>query len=101
MKKYVVTKRARKHIDEIWWYIAQDNLHAAEGWVETLEQTFERLGQAPGIGRVRIDLMPIPVQIWPFGAYLVLYRTTRRGVEIVGVVHGSRNWPKLAGRHLL
>lgn len=45
-----------------------------------------------GVARpeVRADLRTFPV-----GNYLILYRQTEDGAEIVRVVHGARRWQEL------
>jgi antitoxin ParD1/3/4/toxin ParE1/3/4 len=53
--------------------IAQDNLDAADRWIEKLFDAFEAVGQAPGIGHRRKDLTGHPVLFFPVGAYLVIY----------------------------
>jgi plasmid stabilization system protein ParE len=39
---------AVEDLDDIWWFIAQDNERRADELVDLLTAAFERLGDAPG-----------------------------------------------------
>ena len=93
MKEYVLSTGAELDLDEIWEYIAQDNIEAADRWVGKLFDAFDSLAANPGIGHRREDLTAFPVLFWPVGAYLVLYRVGEELVEIVAVTQGARDVP--------
>lgn len=93
MSGYVLGVDADRDLDEIWEYIAQDNIDAADRWITKLFDAFESLGNSPGIGHSRTDLTTYPVLFWPVDAYLVIYRAQRRPIEIVAVTQGSRDIP--------
>ena len=100
MNGYVLSADADFDLDEIWEYIAADNLDAADRWIGKLFDAFEALGQTPGLGHQREDLTPFPVLFWPVGAYLIIYRAGRRPIEIVAVTQGSRDIPAFLGRRV-
>ncbi|MDQ2777158.1 MAG: type II toxin-antitoxin system RelE/ParE family toxin [Acidobacteriota bacterium] len=87
-------------LDDIWEYIAQDNLDSADHWTARLLDAFEAIGRAPGIGHKREELTDHPVLFFPVGAYLIIYRATRNGVEIVAITQGSREIPSFLQRGL-
>ncbi len=87
-------------LDEIWEYIAADNIEAADLWIEKLFGAFEALGQTPGAGHRREDLTSFRVLFWPVGAYLVIYRAERSPIEIVAVTQGSRDIPAFLSRRM-
>jgi plasmid stabilization system protein ParE len=43
VKKYVLSISAELDLDEIWEYIAQDNIDAADRWVKKLFDAFDAL----------------------------------------------------------
>ncbi len=98
MSGYVLSTGAELDLDEIWEYIAQDNIEAADRWIEKLFDAFEMLAQAPGMGHKRQDLTTLPVLFWPVGAYMVIYRTQRDRVEIVAVTQGAWDIPSFLHR---
>jgi plasmid stabilization system protein ParE len=93
MNKYVLSVAAELDLDEIWNYIAQDNIDAADRWVNTLFDAFSSLAQTPGMGHKREDLTAFPILFWPVGAYLILYRVQKELIEIVAVTQGARDIP--------
>ena len=98
MSGYVLGKDAEFDVGEIWDYIAEDNIDAADRWIGKLFDAFEVLGHTPGMGHKRDDLTSYPVLFWPVGAYLVIYRAERRPIEIVAVTQGSRDIPAFLRR---
>ena len=93
MNRYVLSVAAELDLDEIWEYIAQDNLDAANRWIGKLFDAFQLLAQTPAIGHKREDLTPFPILFWPVGAYLILYRAQEEWIEIVAVTQGARDIP--------
>lgn len=98
MKEYVLGTGAELDLDEIWEYIAQDNINAADRWIGKLFDAFEALARNPGMGHRRDDLTAYPVLFWPVGAYLILYRVQTEFIEIVAVTHGARDIPTFLRR---
>jgi plasmid stabilization system protein ParE len=93
MKEYVLSTGAELDLDEIWEYIAHDNINAADRWIRKWFDAFEAIARNPGIGHKRQDLTDYPLLFWPVGAYLVLYRVQSERTEIVAVTQGSRDIP--------
>jgi plasmid stabilization system protein ParE len=100
MTGYVLGADSEFDLDEIWEYIAADNIEAADRWIGRLFDAFEALGRTPGMGHKREDLTAYPVLFWPVGAYLIIYRADRRPIEIVAVTQGSRDIPAFLRRRL-
>jgi len=93
VSKYVLGIPAELDLDEIWEYIAEDNIESADRWVGRLFDAFEAIARNPGIGHTRQDLTAQSILFWPVGAYLVLYRARKERVEIIAVTQGSRDIP--------
>lgn len=72
MSKYVLGTGAERDLDQIWEFIARDDIDAADRWIAKLFAVFERLAKNPGIGHRREDLTSLPILFWPIGRYLVL-----------------------------
>ncbi len=100
MSGYTLSVDADFDLDDIWEYIAEDNIDAADRWIEKLFDAFEVLGRTPGMGHRREDLTSYPVLFWSVGAYLVIYRAERRPIEIVAVTQGSRDIPAFLTRRI-
>jgi len=93
MTEYVLSTGAELDLNEIWEYIALDNIRAADRWIGKLFDAFEALARNPGMGHERKDLTTYPILFWPVGAYLILYRVQTKRVEIVAVTQGARDIP--------
>jgi toxin ParE1/3/4 len=106
MKRWrVFTKRqAEEDANEICFYIAQDNPQAAEEFLSAIEEASNILSTTPEIGSRRYLYHPElqGLRFYPlkkFEKYLVFYRTVtdEEIVEIVRIVHGARDLPRLFG----
>ena len=87
-----VTRRplAETDILEIWDYIADDSLTAADRWVDHLDEQFRVLATQPMMGRAR-DELALGVRSCPFGRYVVFYVPLDDGIDVVRVLHGARD----------
>jgi toxin ParE1/3/4 len=81
---------AEADLDDIWWYIAQDNPDAADRLLDKIEEQCQALAQFPNMGINRDELMPT-LRSFPIGNYLLFYLPTDDGVEIVRVLSGMRD----------
>jgi plasmid stabilization system protein ParE len=100
MNEYVLSVEAEADLNQIWEYIAQDSVDAADRWIEKLFGAFESLARIPGMGHARNDLTAHPVLFWPVGAYVIVYRAGRDRVDIVAVTQGSRDIPSFLFRRI-
>ena len=99
MSGYVLSREADRDLDDLWDYIAADDVDAADRLTAKLMDAFKALAKHPGMGHKRDDLTRYPVLFWPVGNYLVVYRAERSPIEIVAIVHGARDIPTfLLGR---
>ncbi len=93
MSGYFLGRDAERDIDDLWEYIAEGSLRAADRLIAQIFEAFEAIARNPGMGHKREDLTKFPVLFWPVGDYLIIYRTTKSLVEIVAIVHGKRDIP--------
>jgi toxin ParE1/3/4 len=87
---YRLSPQAKVELEEIGDHIAEDSPGDAKRFIELPTPKLETLGRHPMIGRARPELRA-DLRSFPFGAYLILYRTIDDGAEIVRVVHAARN----------
>ena len=81
---------ARRDLDEIWFFIAQDSPDSADNFVDHLTDKISLLASSPQMGRSREDLGH-NLRSFPIKNYLVIYRLLKSRVEIVRVVHTARD----------
>jgi toxin ParE1/3/4 len=101
-RRLLVRHLAKSDLVEQAKYIAGDSLDAALRFLDAAEAAFERLRQTPGIGRrrqfTRRELAG--VRSWPvqwFEKHVIFYREAGGGVEILRVLHTSRDLPSILG----
>lgn len=94
MPRFVRSQLAKRDILEIWDYICDDNMAAADALLDRFEARFRGLAQFPLSGRERPELGR-NLRSVPEGEYLIVYRPIDDGVEIVRVIHGKRDFQKL------
>jgi toxin ParE1/3/4 len=87
---------ARRDLVEIADYLAPDDLAPADRFLEAADQTFEFLASMSEIGSQWESENPAlaGLRVWPvrgFKKYLVFYRSTADSIEIVRVLHASRD----------
>jgi plasmid stabilization system protein ParE len=95
MSQFILSPLAKGDLDEIWEYIAVDNLDAAERWLAEVDKAVHLLAERPNLGHTRKDLTDKKVLFWPVGRYLIIYRADRRPIEVVRIVSGYRDVPRL------
>lgn len=61
MTSYILAPEAFQDLQELWDYIATENLNAADRVIDTLFAAFERLAAMPGLGHRREDLTDQPL----------------------------------------
>lgn len=63
--------------------------------MQRFREAFRKLTEQPGIGHIREDLTDEPFCFWSVGAYLIIYRPDTAPLEILRVLHGSRDLTSL------
>lgn len=95
MSRYRLTASAAQDVDRAYAYIATENLPAAGHMLRRFSQAFQKLASMPGMGHLREDLSDQPLRFWAVGPYLIIYRPETDPLEIVRVVHASRDLASL------
>lgn len=81
-------------LDEIWWYIAQDSPANADKFLDQIQEKSLLVSNFPSMGENRDELLR-GLRSFPVGKYLVFYFPLPDGIDIVRVIHGSRNYEPL------
>jgi toxin ParE1/3/4 len=92
MSDYAFHPEAFADLEEIWEYIAQDNIDAADRVLADIHSTLATLAASPRIGHRRPDLTERPLLFHVVrGEYLIAYAPNEAPLWVVAVVHGHRN----------
>jgi toxin ParE1/3/4 len=85
---------AEADLDDIWWYIAEDNPDAADRFFSKIDEQCQTLAQFPKMGTSKDNLMP-SLRSFPVGNYLIFYLPMDDGIEIIRVLSGMRDMDTL------
>jgi toxin ParE1/3/4 len=77
-------------LEEIHDYIAEDNLKKAKDFIVFLRKKCLFLANNPFTGRARPEIRH-DLRSFPVKRYLILYRILDEVVEVVSIIHGSRD----------
>jgi toxin ParE1/3/4 len=90
MSRILRTRASRADYDEIWSYIAKDNIAAADRLIDEFDATLQTIAASPLIGR-KVNELEVGLRSIPVGNYLIFYRLIADGIELIRVVHGARD----------
>lgn len=95
--KYQIFKRpqAERDIEECFVYIAEDNLDVGVYFLVAVEDSLEQIARFPDIGKRRQfrDKRFEDVRMWhvkKYENYLIFYIASNDRIEIIRILHGSR-----------
>ena len=91
MKRFILTPRARQDVNDIWDYIANDNIEAADRVLDALDNAMFKLAKNPGIGHRRDELADKRHRFLLVYSYLIVYRHETKPVQIIRVLHAARD----------
>lgn len=91
---YRVATDAERDLDDIFSYWAKRaGLEIADRLLDSIMDRFWILGQHPEAGRLSSEIAP-GVRCFPAGKYLIYYRKSRAGTDILHVFHGAQDQKK-------
>ena len=86
------TPQAGADLVDILDYLGRHSPAAADRFAEAVEQRCHVLAQFPQMGRSR-DELAVGLRSFPVGKYVLFYRPVTDGIEVIRVLHGSRDIP--------
>ena len=95
MPAYIITESAARDIAEIMAYLRKGSSDAPKRVREKLRQAMRLPAEFPGFGHTREDVTTLPVRFWSVYSYLIVYQPDTKPLEILRIVHGARDLPKL------
>ncbi|MBE9094706.1 type II toxin-antitoxin system RelE/ParE family toxin [Tychonema sp. LEGE 07203] len=90
MNRYRLSQQAEKDLEDIWIYLGQQDEIAADRQLARLLDRFPMLAQFPNMGRQRNELLT-GLRSFPVKPYIIFYIILLERVEIVRVLHQSRD----------
>ena len=90
--RYKLTPEARSVLKQIAEYIAVEaSAERSIQVITNLRDEFRKLGDMPGMGHFREELLGKDYKFWSCYSYIIAYRWKTKPVQIIAIVHGARD----------
>lgn len=90
MNRYKISQLAEQDLEDIWVYLAQNNQIAGDNQIAKILNRLPMLAQFPDMGETRDDLRE-KLRSFPIKPYIVFYTKLDDGIEVVRILHQSRD----------
>jgi len=91
-RRYKLAPEAVRDLLEIWRYLKKEAGQETADRVESvIRGKIVYLANFPGAGHRRRDLTSAGVRFFPAYSYLIVYRPETKQLEIVSILHASRD----------
>ena len=91
-RRYKLAPEAVRDLLDIWRYLKKEAGQETADRVEfVIRSKFVYLANFPGAGHWRRDLTSAEVRFFPVYSYLIVYRPETKPLEIVSILHASRD----------
>jgi toxin ParE1/3/4 len=90
MLRILKRPQAVTDLEDIWWYIAQNNLQDADKLLDRIQEKLMNLAEFPQMGMGQDGLKP-GLRSFTVGNYLVFYFPLVDGIDVVRVLHVARD----------
>jgi len=94
MPRILKRPEAQNDLDEIWWFIAQDSPDNADKLLDRIQDSCLTLADFPKMGVSRNEIKN-SLRSQTIGNYLIFYFPLEDGIDIIRVIHGSRDMDRL------
>ena len=99
MNPYIISTEAIQDMEQILDYLAKNNLKTGEKFLEEFSKKCRYLTQFPLMGRSYREIRPY-LRGLLMKNYIIFYRLTEQGLEIMRVVKGDRDLEVLFSENL-
>ena len=100
LSAYFLTISARRDLKSIWGYIAKDSLRYADLVEDAVLETCRSAAKAPFLGHRRQEIGNSKIlflAVSRYEQYSIAYLVNSEPLEVVRVIHGARDFPRLFG----
>lgn len=91
----LITEPALADLHAIRDYIAEQSLDNAALVINRLYEAIQFLTDNPKAGHTRAEIEDLGIRAWPESGFIILYRTDSKPLQVIRIVHGSRDFRRL------
>src|SRR5688500_4309875 len=95
MSRYILTEQAEQDLNDIWDYIADQDVEQADAVVREIRDAFELLAAMPGAGHRRRDVRDERYRFWRANRFIIAYFRDTRPLQIIRIVGGHREFRRI------
>lgn len=100
-RRYVLAPQAARDLVQIWRYLKKEaGLETADRVESVIRSKIGYLAEFPDAGHWRRDLTGANVRFFTVYSYLIVYRPETKPLQIVSILHGSRDLAGILGERL-
>jgi len=89
------TSPAKADLKKIFAYIAEDSKYYARQVAKNIVEKTETLNDFPEIGRIVPEVNQKNIRELMIYSYRLVYEVKSKDVEIIAIIHGKRDFPKV------
>jgi len=98
-RRYILAPEAARDVVQIWRHLKEEAGQDTAARIESvIRNKFAYLAEFPGNGHKRLDLTAADVRFLAVYSYLIVYRPKTKPLQIVSILHGSRDVAKILGK---
>jgi plasmid stabilization system protein ParE len=91
-RRYILAPQAVRDLVDIWRYLRDRSSEDTARRVEAvIRSKFSYLADFPDAGHLRPDLTSADIRFFAVYSCLIVYRDEKRPLQIVAILHGSRD----------
>jgi toxin ParE1/3/4 len=95
MARVILSRRAKVDLLEIWVYLAEKaGLPVADRTIRYLYDRCDFLARSKGLGELQPQLGE-GIRTFSAKSYMIFFERQPDGIDVLRVVHGSRDWANL------
>ena len=91
-RELVYSPEAIDDLDEIFWFIAEDNPQRARTYIAEIEQACRNLCEMPFVGPARPDLHPELRLLFLWRRIVVAYKVLADRIDVLRVFSGGQDY---------
>ena len=90
MSQVFYQRVAKADLIDVWLFIAEDNVAAADAYIDRLQQVFVLIAENPLMGSDRTDIAE-GVSSFAVDDYVIYYELRDKGITVLRVWHAARD----------
>jgi antitoxin ParD1/3/4 len=99
MRRYTLAPEAAFDLVKIWRYLKKKaSIEIAEKVERAIREKIVFLASVPGAGHWRRDLTDESVRFFAVYSYLIVYRPETKPLQVVAILHGSRDVERILSK---